>query len=122
MVQTKEAVPESWEELEATAGSKNSPTDCAFGGPAEERPLSIIEQPSWRPLPPPKDDIPFVAGQTPYVPQVTKILARPSRPSSEMRPNSVKRDEGGPTASLTLEEKQRRYAEARKRIFTEGGK
>lgn len=122
MAQTKEGVPESWEELESPTSPKGSTTDSTFGWPAEEATSSTITQSPWKSLPSPNEGIPIVAGQTPYVPQVTKILVRPSKPGDTRSTIPAKGDNNGPRASLTLEEKQRRYAEARKRIFTEGGK
>lgn len=117
-VHGKETIPESWEELEESAHSSST---IIAGSPSQSpgRAAKAAAQPIWSDLSAPGEGVVFVTGQTPYVPQITRILPRPPKPRGDGQSASLARDTDSGATVLTLEEKQRRYAEARRRIFTE---
>ena len=117
-VHGKETVPESWEELEGSARPSSNINRDLPSQPLK-RPVEPAAQMIWGDSPLSRDEIAFVAGQTPYVPQITKILSRPPKPETDGQSAGPTKDTDRGNTVLTLGEKQRRYAEARRRIFTE---
>lgn len=108
-------IPESWEGLETQENvSQAADTSTTDKVPPRDKAsshetvwtakCSTPNAPTWI----------FADGHTAYVPQITKIMPRAT--NVDPKPSSIPSTDN--TNNLSFEEKQRRYEEARKRIFT----